>query len=127
MFPRNVAQDNDRLIDMVDNDVGPTVVVEIGDGEAAAAVLGLEVRPALGRDVREFAVAFVFEQDWKLGPGAAGRMADDMAVGKDEVLPAVVVEIDEAGAETDVFRADGGDAGRRRGVQKGSALARVAV
>src|SRR5207302_3856294 len=86
------------------------VVVEVAKGDAARQVRLLEIGAAALRDLLELA-GLVAQQHGSLAAGGAGRIADGVAVGDEQVFPAVMIEVEKAGAPADILLADGGDAG----------------
>src|SRR5205823_50876 len=115
----DIAQDRHRLVDAADDDVEPAVVIEVADGEAATDVRLLEEIAAAPAGVLETASADVAQQDRRLlQGGAAGRVANDVAVGDDDVLQTMMVEVDKRRAEADVFLSECRDAGAGGAVVK---------
>src|SRR5947209_5040388 len=131
---QSVLQDHDRLVDMADNNVGFAVVVQVAKGRAPAHVARLEEWSSFCRDIfktdfKGFVsrLAQVPQQHGRLQKPIrlVGKM-NHVTVGDEDVLGAVPVEIDEPGAEADVFQANGGDAGGPAGKDE-LAAAKVSI
>src|SRR5438132_11231556 len=110
---------------MADNQVRAAVVVQVADGDAAAEVFGLEIRTAVRRDVDE-AAGLVAQQDGPLPPAGLLRIAEYVAVGDEKVGPAVVVHVEEAGAEANVLLTDSRDP-RNPGAEQKESSALIAI
>ena len=86
-----------------DDDIEVAVVVEIGDRGAATHVLDAERRPAFGGHIFELAAANVFVEQVALPVAELGvvefHVVGDVAVGAEDVEVAVVVVVEEFGAE----------------------------
>ena len=93
-----VAQERRRLVHVDNGDVDVSIVVEIAEGGASAAVGLSHGGPACGADVDETTLAEIFVQDLSLLEGdvepAGIDLGEDMAVGHEDVGPAVVIEIE---------------------------------
>src|SRR5262249_59900063 len=96
-------------------------VVRAAQGGAAGGVVRPEVGPAPLGDVLEHA-APVAQQHRPLAAGRAGGVANGVAVGDDQVLPAVVIDVDEPGAPAHVLLADGADPRAGRVEEEADAL-----
>src|SRR3954453_15942092 len=94
-----VAEQGDRVVEVADDQVGPAVFVEVADGQAAAAVAGAEVLAAAWCEFLEGAVAPVAGQGGELARRLPQRQP---APGGGQVLPAVAVQVEEAGAPAEV-------------------------
>jgi len=119
-LPGFVAEQRDRFVKMANDQVGPAIVIQVADGDAAALVLGLEIWPTLAGDVRKRAYALwplsslIAKQHRPLLGSASARMADDVSVADGDIFPAVVIQIEETHTETNIVLADTGDAGAVR-------------
>ncbi len=86
-------------VDDVDDDIEFAVVEEVSDGEASADVDICEAGAFDGWHQVEFFAVDVSKEQRTLGPGGAPACAVDagvdVAVCDDDVLPAVVVEVEE--------------------------------
>ena len=95
-----VAQQTRGLVDVVHDDVEVAVVVQVSEGRATGAVQLLERRAALGLDLVESPLSVVVEQLVPLLPGGPQVLRVDVGehvpIGDEDVLPAVVVVVDEA-------------------------------
>src|SRR5258707_14748140 len=110
-YVRLVAQHGYGLVQMADHGVDAAVVIEIAEGHTAGDVLGLEVRAPLSGDGLEFAAARVAQQYRPLcALGLAGRVADGVPVDDEQVLPAMMVQVEESRSPADVGLTDGRDA-----------------
>src|SRR5688572_5569356 len=91
-----ILQQDGALPDARDHDIQMAVVVEVGNGEAAADTPGLERGTTTGRDIAEFA-ADVFVQQILLFVGERRliqlHVVYDMSIGDVYIEIAVVVEI----------------------------------
>src|ERR1039458_3563479 len=98
-----VAIEQRRAAAIGDDDVEVAVVVEIGDGGAAAHVLDAKRRSALGRNVLEAAAADVLVEKVALLVAELRvvefHVVGDVTVGAEDVQTAVVVEVEQLGAE----------------------------
>src|SRR5260370_34426715 len=111
---QRVLQNDDRLVDVADDDVGSAVVVQVAKSRAAAHVLGLKKRTGLGGDILKANLpgllsrfAQVPQQHRLLQQlGRGDRKANDMTVGDEEVQSAIEIVVDEVGAEADIVQAD---------------------
>src|SRR5262245_47796187 len=102
----DIAKDHRRLVQIVEHQVRLAVVVEVGDGHPAAVVPGPEIRTAATRNAHELAL-LIEKQLWKLGPARGrDREADRVAMGDDQIFPAVAVQVQEGGTPTDHEPAD---------------------
>src|SRR5262245_44119741 len=127
-----IAQEDHWLVLVADHDVGAAVVIEIAERRAAAHSLDAKVRSAASRDVlkaddwvRGGLLAKVAEKDRVLFLFAGRRgVRGDMAIGDEEVLGAVAIEVEEARAKSDEGETDRRDA---RGVAGVPELAAAAV
>src|SRR5258706_3472339 len=94
-----IAQERRRLVHVDNGDVDVSVVVEIAEGGASAAVGLSDGGPACGADVDEAPLAEILVQDFPLFEGdvepAGVDFREDMSIGHEDVGPAVVVEIEE--------------------------------
>src|SRR5205823_10307108 len=89
---RLVPEDDARGLVVDDDQVQVAVVVEVAAGEASAHVKGPEVVARAGGDVREPAGAGVAPEDrWVLVGIQQGPLAADVAIGGDQVEPAIEV------------------------------------
>ena len=108
--PAIVAQQGRRTIQVVDDDVDVAVVVEIADGAAASEIRRRHGRPRARRHVDEAAVAGVAIEQVRLPVGevqlAPVQLRIHVTVGDEDVLPAVVVEVEEVHAKADVLPVD---------------------
>jgi hypothetical protein len=119
-------QDDDRFVDVADDDVGSAVVIEVAKSGALTHLFGLEEGAGLFRDVLKAdlprlvsRLAEIVQQDGILKKlRRFDRKANDMAVGDEDILRAVEIAIDEACPETDVIEADGRDSGAATGKHK---------
>src|SRR5882762_4919344 len=93
-----VAEERGRLVHVDNGDVDVSVVVEIAEGSASAAVGLSDDGPARGADVDETTLPEIFVQDLSLFEGdvkpAGVDLREDMSIGHKDVGPAVVIEIE---------------------------------
>lgn len=91
------------------------VVIEVADRDAPRPVAGVDVRLRLPQDPVELAVAQVPVQQTLLPEALAdGNLVDgwvDVAIGDEDVLPSVVIEVEEGGSPAQLSRMYGHDAG----------------
>src|SRR6516225_9586128 len=100
---QSVLQEHDRLVEMANDDVRSAVVVEIAEGGAAANVLGTKIIPGLIRHILKTNSAWnvtgltkVTQQHSLLTDfDRRVRIAHHVAVGDEDVLGAVAVEIEK--------------------------------
>src|SRR5882762_4227500 len=96
---RIIAQERGRLVHVDNGDVDVSVVVEIAEGGASAAVGLSDGGPARGANVDEATLAEILVQDLSLFEGdvepAGVDFREDVAVGHEDVGPAIVVEVEE--------------------------------
>src|SRR5450756_58836 len=101
VYKRQIQQR--RAAGVGDDDVQVPIVVEIGHGGAAAHVLDAKRRSALGRNVLEPAAADVLVQKVALLIAELRvvefHVVGDVAVGAEDVEVAVVVVVEQLGAE----------------------------
>src|ERR1700704_817917 len=87
-----IAEERGRFVHVDDGDVDVSVVVEISEGGASAAVGLNEGGPACGADVDEAPLAEILVQDLSLLEGdvepASVDLGEDVAVGHEDVGPA---------------------------------------
>src|SRR5262249_7938619 len=88
------------------------------NSHAAPEMSGLKIGTGLRGNIAKTPVAQVAQENRSLSLVAAPRMVDDVAVGNDQVQPTVVVDVEEAGPETDVLLAEGRNARRLSAVTK---------
>src|SRR5260370_34666925 len=102
-----VAQQQGRVSIIAHNHIHETVVVEVCERHASPDVWRLESAAGALRRFRELAVAFVVEQRVDLLEMHVRRdllhFRIDMAVGDEQIKPAVVVVIEEAAAKAEYF------------------------
>src|SRR6266850_1884537 len=105
-----IAQERRRLVHVDDGDVDVSVVVEIAEGGASAAVRLSDGGPARRADVDKTSLAEIFVQNLSLFEGdvepASVDFGEDVAVGHEDIGPAVVVEIEEAYSPAEIFGVD---------------------
>src|SRR5882762_8680903 len=96
---RIIAQERRRLVHVDDGDVDVSVVVEIAEGGASAAAGLSDGGPACRADVDETPLAEILVQDLSLFEGdvepAGVDFREDVAVGHEDVGPAIVIEVEE--------------------------------
>src|SRR5262245_14231553 len=116
----HVAQYDDRLVGMADDDVGAAVVVQVAEGNAATDTLHLKEGAAVGRyflkanhtrGARVGAPQIAKQRRPLLVFARRRGVVRDVAVGDEDILGAVAVEVEEAGAEADIVESNRGDAG----------------
>src|SRR5882762_5542242 len=94
-----VAEERGRLVHVDDGDVDVSVVVEIAEGGASAAVGLSDGGPARSADVDETPLAEILVQDFPLFEGdvepAGVDFGEDVAIGHEDVGPAIVIEVEE--------------------------------
>src|SRR5262245_60375737 len=108
---------------MADDDIRPTVVVEVPDRQAAADMTRLKIGPSPPGDLAELAspaVLFISHNHRTLGNGRPDWIANNVAVCNRQVFPTVVVEVNESGPESHVLLAKPANPARRRVVVKPS-------
>ena len=113
-----ILQQHGRPSDARDDDIERAVVVEVGDRQPATDALGLEGRSALGRDVAERSAEVLVEQVLlRVGQLRLIQLdvVDDVSVRDVDVEVAVVVEVEQLGAEAE-RREPGSEAGLGRDV-----------
>src|SRR5262245_51672955 len=123
----DAAQHHHTIIQHANHAVGPSVIVEITDGHAAATNLAVEKRAAAGADVVELAIAVVAKEHRPLVDAGDRRVADYVAVDDHDVEPTVMIDVDEARAPADKALSNGRDAGSSRAEKKQIVLAEVLV
>src|SRR4051812_46873413 len=100
---------------MTDDRIDPSVVVEVAQGQAAGQVDAVEVGAAAFGHVAERAGAEVAQQPRTLLAKAAlngGRVEEDGAADEEQVSPAAILHVHEAGPPAHEVPADGSDARR---------------
>src|SRR5262249_55845142 len=111
-----VDQQAGRGMDTRNDDVDVPVVVDVAERRTAADLEALERRSRLRGDVLETAVAQIAEEELALAVGKPVRSAlldrFDRAVDREQIEPAVVVEIDPRGAKAGVPEAHRTDSRR---------------
>src|SRR5437773_5770968 len=103
---QRVLQNNDRLVDVADDNVGSAVVVQVAKSRAAAHVLGLKKRTGLGGDILKANLPGLLSRFAKVPQQhrfleelrRRDRRANDMTVGDEEVQRAIESGGDEVGA-----------------------------
>src|SRR4030095_16904042 len=119
--PALVAQQGGPGIQVVHDDVDVAVVVQITERASASVIFSHDSRSRLRGNVFEAALAQIAIENAALFVGdmqlAARQLSVDMAIGDENVLPAVVVEIKKADAETEIFAVDT-QTGRQAGILK---------
>ena len=97
--PKFLSSDGD-FVHVDDDDLDVAVVVEIADREAARGMRRHDARPRVVGDIEELLVAAVpVEQALlvkRLADAACVDIRIDVPVGDEDVLPAVVVEVEKA-------------------------------
>jgi hypothetical protein len=111
-----VDQDARRPVERRHHDVEEAVAAQVPEGRAALVAEGGEVRPQLLRDVLEAPALEVAEH--RVALGAVRGQVVDVAVRRVDVLPAVVVVVDEPVAPAREAEAQAHHPGGRRGVEK---------
>ena len=105
-----VAQQRRRTVQIVDDDVDVPVVVDIAERAAASEIWRGDGGSRRRGHVGEAAVPQVAVQQFRLAVGevqlAARKLSVHVAVRDEDVLPAVVVDVDEVDAEADVLPVD---------------------
>src|SRR5438552_15559698 len=94
--PEIVLEQDHRLVDVADDDVGSAVVVQVAEGGAAAHVLGLEKRTGLGGDILKANLPGLLSRFAKVPQQHRfleelrrwDRRANDMTVGDEEIQSA---------------------------------------
>src|SRR5712675_2737222 len=118
-----IAQERRRLVHVDNGDVDVSVVVKIAEGGASAAVGLSDGGPACGADVDETPLAEILVQNLSLLEGdvepAGVDLGEDVAVGHEDVGPAVVIEIEETYSPSEIFGVDA-QAGLKDGVVEGA-------
>ncbi len=114
-------QVDERLILGLDDRVDPAVVVEVARGQASAQVEGAERVAGPGRHVRQASVRPARQQLNGHLPGEDGLVVADMAVGRDQVEPAVIIGIEEGDAEAQQLAGRRSQAHRRGVVREQAA------
>ena len=113
------AEEIGRVVQVVDDDVDVAVVVEVGEGGAAAGLRRRDRRAELLADVGEASVAQVAIHDLALFVAGFGlELADfriDVAVDEEQIEPAVAVEIEKADAPAEPPRVEA-EAARERAI-----------
>ena len=107
-----VAEEDRRLILADDDGVDQAVVIEISRGEAAAQVERLERSPRAGEASVSRPAGRAHEQLDRHLPGKRRPVVADVAVGRDQVEPAVVVCVEERDAEAQQVPAGRGQSDR---------------
>ena len=99
-----------KMVDAVDDDVDIAVVVEVAEGSSAGGSSVGYAGAALCGDLFELAVAEIAVEVFVLGVGrvdvGAFDLGVDMAVGHEDVEPAVVVHVEEAHAPAEEASVD---------------------
>ena len=126
----DAPQDGDRLVEVADDEVDPAVVIQVAEADPAPQMGRLEIVPESFAGDAELP-PIVEQQDGQLlaiGFLPVG-VTDGVAVGDEEILPAVQIGVDESGPPADVLLPDGRDARGRRAEPEGGGtrLALVAV
>src|SRR6266849_3063979 len=118
-----VAQKCGRLVHVDNGDVDVSIVVEIAEGGASAAVRLSHGGPACGADVDEAPLAKIFVQNLSFLEGDVEPARIDfgkhMAVGHEDVGPAIVVEIEETYSPSEILGVYA-QAGLKDGVVEGA-------
>src|SRR5690348_12262813 len=124
-----VDEEAGRGIHVADDGGEAAVVPEIADGEAARRIWGGDTWAGVSGDVGESGIAVVVIKDARFLEGAAEMLAIDfwidVAVGEEEIGPAVVIKVEEHGAPAEVFGVEAEAGGESNVVE--SAVAVVAV
>src|SRR5271166_1720793 len=103
----HVSQKHNRLVHMTDDQVGPTVVVQVADGQTASLMLGLKIRPSLPSLIAKLHaplvlwITLVAQQQGQLPDLGARGVANNVSIGNDNIFPAVVIEVEETCPEAD--------------------------
>src|SRR4051812_8064496 len=123
-----IPEERRRAVQIVDEHVDIAVVVEVAEGTSPAEILRGNRRTGFRGHIAEPAVSEIaIEQPWlpvrevKL---PAGDLRVDVAVGDEDVAPAVVVEVEEADAKADVLPV-GAETGLDARVFEGAAVVPV--
>src|SRR5205085_11985284 len=98
---RVVVQVDQRLVLRQDQRIDPPVVVEVAGGQAPAQVQGSEGGAGLRRDVGQRAVGAPQQELRRHGEGEVGAAVGDVAVGGQDVEPAVVVDVEQRDPEAE--------------------------
>ena len=110
-----VAQQQRTLVEPDEQRVGVAVVVEVSRSQSPGRVTVPEDRPGLLRQIMQLPPAVIAQQQGRLQVGdvSAGQLngSGDVAVDDDQVLVAVVVEVDEANAPAHVGHGETGESG----------------
>src|SRR5262245_15012979 len=104
---------------MAQDDVDSAVVVQVAERDSASTMDTVKVRPAMFGQLLEPHVrrwltlaAEVAQENGALRErGRGGGVAHDVTVADEDILGAVEVVVDEAGAEADEVQADRGNPG----------------
>src|ERR1043166_6070769 len=122
----DVAQDRDGIVHVADDEIEPAIIVEVAERHAAAEMLVVKVRPGALARVSKPPLDITQYDGRLLHAHALTRVTDDVAIGDDDVEPAMVIEVHEGIAEADVFLPHSGDAGGRGAVIE-QFIAKVAI
>src|SRR5262245_46547892 len=120
-----VAEQRHGLVDVADDQIGTTIVVQVANSEAAADVRGLKVMPSprVHADEPIAVDSLVAHEDRQLTHTCSHRMAVHMAIRNDDVQPTVAVNVEESSAKADVGPADASQTGTRAAELEQSATA----
>jgi hypothetical protein len=111
----HIAEEHRRPVDGAYDDIDLAVVEEIAKGRAATRNHIREAGPGHGRNVFEFAIFEIVEQQRPLriagAPVMIARVWIDMAVDLEDIQPSIVVVVDKSGAPAQEREACLGKAG----------------
>src|SRR5262249_7628065 len=97
-----------HIVDAVDEHIDIAIIIEVSERAAAARDFFQDPRSAFHGNVREFAVSQIPVQHLALAVSRFGirvaHFGEYMAVAEEKVRPAVVIEIEEAGAPPEKTR-----------------------
>src|ERR1700732_899618 len=97
LAPGHIAQQSDRLVEVANHQINSAIVIQVTQGESPAKVILLEIGPPLGADVSETSASQVAHQNRPLTPmGRPEGKAALVPIDEDEVLPAVMVQIEKS-------------------------------
>ena len=118
-----VVENHWRAIDIFDDHVDFSVIVEIAKSRAAACLRDRHGRSHNVADIGECAIPLVQEHKFALAVLRAGNQRVDlgiyMAINHEQIGPSVIVEVDASRAPAHVGECDLSDAGRVGDVGKG--------
>src|SRR5262249_10240433 len=109
-----ILQHGSGFVKVAENGIATAIVVQIAQSESAANMdLIAEIRPPKLAQILVLTMPLVVQEDMTLGAcSIPGREHDRVAVRYDEVFPAVIVHVNEAGPPTDKVLANCGDSRR---------------